>query len=68
MPALREIDPTAVLIKNVVVLDSEGKRIAVKYFSSEWSTVAEQAKYEETLFTKTSRFNSREEGLLLHPR
>jgi hypothetical protein len=29
-------DPTCPIVKNLVLLDSEGKRIAVKYYSSEW--------------------------------
>lgn len=37
MSAINEVDPTAITVKNVVVLDSEGKRIVVKYFSEEWS-------------------------------
>jgi hypothetical protein len=31
-----EIDPTCSALKNLLLLDSEGKRIAVKYYSSEW--------------------------------
>ena len=30
------IDPTVPTVKNLLLLDSEGKRIAVKYFSPEW--------------------------------
>lgn len=30
-------DNTLPLIKNLLLLDSEGKRIAVKYYSQEWS-------------------------------
>ena len=30
------MDPTVPQIKNVLLLDSDGKRIAVKYFSPEW--------------------------------
>lgn len=29
-------DPTCPVIKNMIILDSDGKRIAVKYFSPEW--------------------------------
>lgn len=29
-------DPTCPIVKNLVLLDSEGKRIAVKYYSNEW--------------------------------
>ena len=30
------IDPTCPKVKNLLLLDSEGKRIAVKYYSNEW--------------------------------
>lgn len=30
------VDSTAVLIKNLIILDHEGKRIAVKYYSDDW--------------------------------
>ena len=36
MADLLSVDPTCPLVKNLLLLDSEGKRIAVKYFSSEW--------------------------------
>ena len=39
MSSVKDIDPTAILVKNVIVLDADGKRIVVKYFSPEWSTV-----------------------------
>lgn len=29
-------DPTVPLIKSLILLDSEGKRIAVKYYSQDW--------------------------------
>jgi hypothetical protein len=29
-------DPTCPVVKNIILLDSEGRRIAVKYFSPEW--------------------------------
>ena len=40
MSSVKEVDATAILVKNVIVLDSEGKRIVVKYFSSEWCNAA----------------------------
>ena len=30
------MDPTVPQVKSVLLLDSDGKRIAVKYFSPEW--------------------------------
>ncbi len=29
-------DPTLPIVKNMLLLDSEGKRIAVKYYTPEW--------------------------------
>lgn len=34
--AKMEADPTCPVVKSMLLLDSEGKRIAVKYFSPEW--------------------------------
>ena len=34
MPSI--VDPTVPLVKNMLLLDSEGKRIAVKYYSDDW--------------------------------
>ncbi len=31
-----EVDPTMPVIQNMLLLDSEGKRIAVKYFDQQW--------------------------------
>ncbi len=31
-----DIDPTCPVVKNMLLLDSEGKRVAVKYYSPEW--------------------------------
>lgn len=31
-----EVDPTVPVVKNMLLLDSEGKRIAVKYYAPEW--------------------------------
>ena len=30
------VDPTIPKVKNMLLLDSEGKRIAVKYYAPEW--------------------------------
>mmetsp|Transcript_19402 Transcript_19402/g.35034 ORF Transcript_19402/g.35034 Transcript_19402/m.35034 type:complete len:184 (-) Transcript_19402:281-832(-) len=53
------VDPTCPVLKNVLLLDSEGKRIAVKYFSEEWSTVNSQANFERLLWSKTNQTNAR---------
>ncbi|GBF91367.1 hypothetical protein Rsub_04107 [Raphidocelis subcapitata] len=56
------LDPTCPKVKNLLLLDSEGKRIAVKYYSPEWSTVNSQANYEKSVWGKTSRTNARGEA------
>ncbi|KAI8468069.1 MAG: zeta-cop, subunit of COP-I complex [Monoraphidium minutum] len=56
------LDSTCPKVKNLLLLDSEGKRIAVKYFSPEWGTVNNQANYEKSVWTKTSRTNARGEA------
>jgi hypothetical protein len=57
-----QVDPTTPVIGNMLLLDSEGKRIAVQYYSPEWSTVTVQANYEKSVFAKTSRTNARGEA------
>ncbi|KAE8671816.1 Coatomer subunit zeta-1 [Hibiscus syriacus] len=41
------------LIKNILLLDSEGKRVAVKYYSDDWPTNSAKEAFEKTVFTKT---------------
>ena len=56
------MDGTAVpLIKNLLLLDAEGKRIAVKYYGETWGTSAIEQAFEKSLFTKTQRSNARGE-------
>ena len=31
-----DVDPTVPVVKSMLLLDSEGKRIAVKYYAPEW--------------------------------
>ena len=33
---IKELDPTVPVVKNMLLMDNEGKRIAVNYYSSEW--------------------------------
>ncbi|MBA0857699.1 hypothetical protein Goshw_015807, partial [Gossypium schwendimanii] len=56
------------LIKNVLLLDSEGKRIAVKYYSDDWPTNSAKEAFEKAVFAKTQKTNARTDGkiLLLH--
>merc|ERR1711869_166943 len=50
------------MVKAMILLDSEGKRITVKYYTKEWaSSVKEQSSFERSLFSKTARTNARGE-------
>jgi len=59
------VDPTCPTVRNILLLDSEGRRIAVKYFSPEWQSVSSQANYETAVFGKTSRTNARGEAEII---
>lgn len=48
--------------KNILLLDSEGKRIAVKYYSDDWPTNAAKEAFEKAVFTKTQKTNARTEA------
>ncbi|KAG2330171.1 hypothetical protein Bca4012_020240 [Brassica carinata] len=50
------------LVKNILLLDSEGKRVAVKYYSDDWTTNAAKLAFEKYVFTKTSKTNARTEA------
>ncbi|XP_057992801.1 coatomer subunit zeta-1 isoform X1 [Hevea brasiliensis] len=49
-------------IKNILLLDSEGKRVAVKYYSDDWPTNNAKEAYEKVVFAKTQRTNARTEA------
>ncbi|XP_057797680.1 coatomer subunit zeta-1-like [Salvia miltiorrhiza] len=49
-------------VKNIILLDSEGKRIAAKYYSDDWPTNAAKEAFEKTIFTKTQKTNARTEA------
>ncbi|OMO66220.1 hypothetical protein COLO4_30684 [Corchorus olitorius] len=49
-------------IKNILILDSEGKRVAVKYYSDEWPTNSSRLAFEKSLFTKSLKSNARNEA------
>jgi hypothetical protein len=49
-------------VKNILLLDSEGKRVAVKYFSDDWSSNASKLAFEKSVFTKTLKTNARSEA------
>ncbi|KAJ8642319.1 hypothetical protein MRB53_019013 [Persea americana] len=49
-------------IKNILLLDSEGKRVAVKYYSDDWPTLSAKLAFEKSVFTKTQKTNARTEA------
>ena len=51
------------MVKNILLLDSEGKRVAVKYYSDDWPTNTAKLAFEKSLFAKTMKSNARTEGL-----
>ena len=55
------------VIKNILILDSEGKRIAVKYFGEDWPNFSVQTTFEKNLYMKTQRTNARGEGMVDFP-
>jgi len=40
------------LIKNILLLDSERKRVAVKYYSNDWPTLASKLAFEKSVLSK----------------
>lgn len=50
------------VVKALLVLDAEGKRIAVKYYGNDWPNVASQATFEKNLWNKTRATNARGEA------
>lgn len=53
-------------MKNILLLDSEGKCVAVKYFSDDWPTNGAKLAFEKSVFTKTLKTNARIEGMQLN--
>ncbi|KAF7149510.1 hypothetical protein RHSIM_Rhsim02G0154700 [Rhododendron simsii] len=49
-------------VKNILLLDSEGKRVAVKYYSDDWPTNSVRETFEKAVFTKTQKTNARTEA------
>ncbi|KAK9913593.1 hypothetical protein M0R45_037404 [Rubus argutus] len=56
---LMESCPT---VRNILLLDSEGKRVAVKYYSEDWPTNNAKEAFEKAVFTKTQKTNARTEA------
>ncbi|XP_024456638.1 coatomer subunit zeta-2 isoform X2 [Populus trichocarpa] len=50
------------VVKNILLLDSEGKRVAVKYYSDDWPTNNAKLAFEKLLFAKTMKSNARTEA------
>ena len=53
---------SAPLVKCLLVLDSEGKRVAVKYYGEGAEDLATQQAFEKSLYAKTGRTNARGEA------
>ncbi|XP_018729700.2 coatomer subunit zeta-1 isoform X1 [Eucalyptus grandis] len=49
-------------VKNVLLLDSEGNRIAAKYYCDDWPTNSTKEAFEKAVFTKTQKTNARTEA------
>eukprot|EP00850_Spirogloea_muscicola_P016322 SM000131S26752 [mRNA] locus=s131:294984:296305:+ [translate_table: standard] len=49
-------------IKNILLLDADGKRVAIKYYSDDWPTLAAKLGFEKSVFNKTQRINARTEA------
>uniref|UniRef100_A0A7N0ZY72 Coatomer subunit zeta n=2 Tax=Kalanchoe fedtschenkoi TaxID=63787 RepID=A0A7N0ZY72_KALFE len=57
--AYGDLSPT---VKNILLLDSEGMRVAVKYYSDDWPTNSAKLAFEKSVFTKTHKTNARSEA------
>ncbi|KAH7656890.1 Vesicle coat complex COPI zeta subunit protein [Dioscorea alata] len=53
------------LVKNVLLLDSDGRRVAVKYYTDDWPTLAAKLAFEKSVFTKTQKTNARSEAEII---
>ncbi|CAK7356885.1 unnamed protein product [Dovyalis caffra] len=59
---IRSFEESCPMVKNILLLDSEGKRVAVKYYSDDWPTNSAKLAFEKSLFTKTMKSNARTEA------
>ncbi|XP_006644978.1 coatomer subunit zeta-3-like [Oryza brachyantha] len=50
------------LVKNIIVLDSEGKRVAVKYYCHDWPSLSSKQAFEKSVFLRTKKTNARTEA------
>ncbi|KAM0034648.1 putative Longin-like domain superfamily, AP complex, mu/sigma subunit, coatomer subunit zeta protein [Helianthus debilis subsp. tardiflorus] len=58
----RDACPPPPMIKNLLLLDSEGRCVAVKYYTDEWPTNGAKLGFERSVFTKTHKTNARTEA------
>ncbi|KAL1226399.1 Coatomer subunit zeta-1 [Cardamine amara subsp. amara] len=49
------------IVKNILLLDSEGKCIAVKYYSDDWPSNSAKEAFQKAVFNKTQKTNARTE-------
>jgi hypothetical protein len=49
-------------VKNILLLDSEGKRVAVKYYTDDWPQLSAKLAFEKSVFVKTQKASSGAEG------
>ncbi|KAL8460830.1 hypothetical protein ACS0TY_032363 [Phlomoides rotata] len=59
IPSTMEFCPS---VKNILLLDSEGMRVASKYYSDDWPTNTAKEAFEKTVFSKTHKTNARAEA------
>ncbi|KAK2394485.1 SNARE superfamily protein [Trifolium repens] len=52
-------------VKNILLLDSDGRRVAVKYFTDEWATNSAKEAFEMLVFNKTQKTNARNEAEII---
>lgn len=52
-------------ISAMILLDSEGKRIVVKYYKNMFATAADEMAFEKKLFDKTVRTNAKSEAEII---
>ncbi|VAH19968.1 unnamed protein product [Triticum turgidum subsp. durum] len=45
-------------VKNILLLDSEGKRVAVKYYTDDWPVLSAKLAFEKSVFVKTQKASS----------
>ncbi|PRQ49631.1 putative Longin-like domain-containing protein [Rosa chinensis] len=59
------VDDSSPSVNNILLLDSEGKRVAVKYYSDDWPTNGAKLAFEKSVFAKTLKTNARLEAEIM---